>query len=232
MEILVGREQHSRRLSITKEGKVQLAGNPGSVPVDVSRNHLSLTPQGANKWKIKNLNDLNVTYVNGVAIESKVVSENDKVELGKSHYLLSWDFIRGPKVETVDFRKLKYVWENYNEENIAIRKRQKNNGLLASIPMLFSTLGGILTTISFVSPTIPPQFRAITLVFTILALILMVYGLYKRFADDSIDRQEEMKKELQRTYVCPKCKHFLGYQDFDLIMQNDACPYCKAKIIK
>lgn len=225
MEILVGREQQTRRLSITKEGKIQLAGNPGSVPVDVSRNHLSMTPLGTNKWKIKNLNDLNVTYVNGIAIESKVVNESDKVELGKSHYLLSWDYFREPKVETVDFRKLKYVWENYNNENIAIRKRQKNNGILASIPMLFTVGGGI------VAANIP-EYRGISIGFTILAFLLMIYGLYKRFADDSIDRQEEMKKELQRTYVCPKCKHFLGYQDFDLIMQNDACPYCKAKIIK
>lgn len=225
MDIVVGREHQSRRLSITKEGKIQLAGNPGSVPLDVSRNHLSLTPVGANKWKIKNLNELNVTYVNGIAIESKVVTENDKVELGKSHYLLSWEYVRGPKVETVDFRRLKYVWENYNEENIAIRKRQKNNGILASIPMLFTIGGGI------VAANIP-EYRGISIGFTILAFLLMIYGLYKRFADDSIDRQEEMKKELQRTYVCPKCKHFLGYQDFDLIMQNDACPYCKAKIIK
>lgn len=225
MDIVVGREHQSRRLSITKEGKIQLAGNPGSVPLDVSRNHLSLTPVGANKWKIKNLNELNVTYVNGIAIESKVVTENDKVELGKSHYLLSWEYVREPKVETVDFRRLKYVWENYNEENIAIRKRQKNNGILASIPMLFTVGGGI------VAANIP-EYRGISIGFTILAFLLMIYGLYKRFADDSIDRQEEMKKELQRTYVCPKCKHFLGYQDFDLIMQNDACPYCKAKIIK
>ncbi len=225
MDIVVGREHQSRRLSITKEGKIQLAGNPGSVPLDVSRNHLSLTPVGANKWKIKNLNELNVTYVNGIAIESKVVTENDQVELGKSHYLLSWDYVRGPKVETVDFRRLKYVWQNYNEENIAIRKRQKNNGILASIPMLFTIGGGI------VAANIP-EYRGISIGFTILAFLLMIYGLYKRFADDSIDRQEEMKKELQRTYVCPKCKHFLGYQDFDLIMQNDACPYCKAKIIK
>ena len=57
MEVTVGREQHSRRLSVIRDGKTQLAGNPGSVPMDVSRQHVSLCSKEKNKWEIKNLND-------------------------------------------------------------------------------------------------------------------------------------------------------------------------------
>ena len=35
------------------------------------------------KWQIRNLNEKNVTYVNGVSVESKTVSETDKIELGE-----------------------------------------------------------------------------------------------------------------------------------------------------
>ena len=39
----------------------------------------------------------------------------------------------------------------------------------------------------------------------------------------------EMKKNL---YVCPKCGHFMGFQDYDILTQSDACPYCKTKYQK
>ena len=59
--------------------------------MDVSRHHISLKPLGEGKWQIKNLNEQNVTFVNGLAVENKVISEQDHVELGKSHYLFLWD---------------------------------------------------------------------------------------------------------------------------------------------
>ena len=82
MEIIIGRNQQTRQLSITKDGATKNYGQPNSVPMDVSRHHISLEPAGAGKWRIKNLNERNVTLVNGIEIESKTISESDKVELG------------------------------------------------------------------------------------------------------------------------------------------------------
>ena len=85
MEIIIGRDQNTRQLSITKDGTNKTYGKPGSVPMSVSRHHISLQPVGVGKWHIKNLNERNVTLVNGIAVESKTISENDKVELGNDH---------------------------------------------------------------------------------------------------------------------------------------------------
>lgn len=226
MEIIIGRDQNTRQLSIVKDGKSRLYGQPNSVPMDVSRHHISLQPAGNGKWQIKNLNEQNVTFVNGIAVESKTISERDKIELGNSHYLFSWSALQEPKVETVDIRQLKRVWDEYNSANIEIRKRQKNIGLLASIPIGITMLGGLLSGVA------PDDLKPFAYVFTVIALIVMLYGFYRRFTDNSIEEQEEIKKTFQRRYICPKCGHFMGFQDYDILTQSDACPYCKTKYQK
>ena len=226
MEIIIGRNQQTRQLNVIKDGKEIIYGNAGSVPMDVSRHHISLQTAGAGKWQIKNLNERNVTFVNGSAVESMTISENDKVELGYSHYLFPWDALQEPKVETADIRPLRKVWEDYNQENIRIRKQQKNIGLLASIPMGFTMLGGLIAGVG------PEEIRGVAYLFTAIALLIMLYGFYRRFNDNSIEKQEELKKKLQRNYTCPKCGHFLGFQDYEVLTQSDACPYCKTKYKK
>ena len=194
--------------------------------MDVSRRHAKFTLQKDGTWELLNLNARNVTFVNGIAVEKKIVSDTDKIELGNSHYLISWETIKGPKVETVDVRPLKRVWEEYNNANIEIRKRQKNNGLLASVPMLFTISGTAVTAL------IPEAYRAYSLGFTIVALLIMAYGFYKRYTDNSIDEQEELKQQFQKQYTCPKCGHFMGHESYDILIQNEGCRYCRAKFIK
>ena len=45
-------------------------------------------------------------------------------------------------------------------------------------------------------------------------------------------RQKQLTEEFQQHYVCPHCHHFLGFLAYGVLMQNEACPYCKAKIKK
>ncbi len=226
METIIGRDQQTRKLCVIKDGNSKLFGQSGSVPMDVSRHHISLQSAGNGKWIIKNLNERNVTFVNGIAVESKTISESDKVELGNSHYLFPWDAMQEPKVETVDIRPLRHIWEDYNQESIRIRKQQKNIGLLASIPMGFTMLGGLIAGVG------PEEIRGVAYLFTAIALMIMLYGFYRRFNDNSIEEQEEQKKKLQRNYACPKCGHFMGFQDYEVLTQGDACPYCKTKYKK
>lgn len=224
MKIIIGREPQSRKLNVVRDGKQMLVGMAGSVPMDVSRQHVSLNSVGNDKWEIKNLNEKNVTYVNGVAIEQKVISESDRVELGASHFLLSWELIRGPKVETVDIRHLKRIWEDYNEATREIEDRQKNSGILCSVPMGFSMLGGLLTGV------LDPQFRPLTLSLTAIALLVFLYGLYRRLTDNGREEKEELVRELRDKYVCPKCGRYFGLQDYEvLIRQTFACPKCKSR---
>ena len=226
MEIIIGRDQQTRQLCIIKDGNSRLYGQANSVPMDVSRHHISLVPAGSGKWKIKNLNEKNVTFVNGIAVESKTISENDKVELGNSHYLFSWAALQEPKVETIDIRPLKVVWDNYQQNEIEIRDRQKNNGLWASVPLGFSMLGGLIAGVA-------PEIREIALIFTGLAFLIFIYGLYRRSQDNSTVELKANQDEFEMKWVCPKCKHPLTcFRSYIILSQNDACPYCKTKYKK
>lgn len=222
MEIIIGRDKDTRKLCVLKDGKTTLFGAAGSVPMDVSRQHLSLQSMGGGKWQAKNLNDFNVTFVNGVPIEKKVISENDKVELGNSHYAFSWSALQELKEETIDLKALKKIWDEYQEEDIAIRNRQKNNGLLASIPLGFSMLGGIIAGVA-------PEIRVVALFFTGIAFLVFIYGLYKRSQDNSTVELKRLQEEFERKWVCPKCKRPLNFRSYTVLEQNDACPFCKTK---
>ena len=224
--MIIGRDSQTRQLAIIKDGQTILYGHPGSVPMDVSRQHMSLQQLGNGKWLIKNLSNHNVTFVNGLSVESKTITDSDKVELGNSHFLFRWEALQSPKEETVDIRRLEKVWKDFNSTNIEIQRRQKSIGLLASIPVGITMLGGLVA--SMASEEVKPY----AYVFTAIALVVMIYGWYKKFTDNSIEERESVRKSFQRNYVCPKCGHFMGFQDYDILIQNDMCPYCKTKYKK
>lgn len=226
MGIIIGRDSETCRLSVIRDGVPALVDSVENLPMDVSRQHLELEKVGDRKWRLKNLNDKNVTYVNGISIESKVVSEDDNVTLGNSRYLFNWQVLYEKSMSGVDIRPLETIWNDFNQQNINIRKRQKNIGLLASIPMGFTMVGGLVSGIA------SEDIRPIAYLFTFIALTIMIYGFYKRFTDNSIEEQEEIKKQFQRKYVCPQCGHFLGFQDYELLIQTNECPFCKTKFKK
>lgn len=226
MEIIIGRDQQTRQLSIVKDGVTKHYGQPGSVPMDVSRHHLSLQSIDEGKWKIKNLNEQNVTFVNGIAIESKNISENDKVELGNSHYLLNWEALSEPKEETVDIRPLKIIWKEYDEKKFdsQIAERKFNAARSAT---------GIITMLAIACSIILGH-GPIYIILYALAIgisLAFTYLAYKK-STEVPKQQRELTKRFQQTYVCPKCGHFMGFQDYDILVQSDACPYCKTKYKK
>lgn len=225
MEIVIGRDHQTQRLCVMKDGNTRLYGQPGSVPMDVSRRHISLQTTDDSRWLIKNLNGQNVTFVNGIAVESKTITEHDKVELGNSHYLFPWNAISEPQAETVDISSLKAVWDEYQQNDIAIRNRQKNTGLLASIPLGFSMLGGIIAGIA-------PDIRELALLLTGIAFVLFLYGLWRRSKDNTAIELKSLQEDFERKWICPKCKRPLNFRSYTILEQNDACPYCRTKFKK
>jgi hypothetical protein len=226
MEIIIGRDQQTRQLCIVKDGNSKLYGQPGSVPMDVSRHHISLQPAGDGKWKIKNLNETNVTFVNGIAVESKTISDSDKVELGNSHYLFQWSALSEPKVETIDIRPLKAIWKEYDEQKFdsQIAERKFNAARSAT---------GIITMLAIACSIILGHGPIYILLyaFAIGISVAFTYQAYKK-STEIPQQQRELTKHFQQRYVCPKCGHFMGFTDYDILTQNDACPYCKTKYKK
>lgn len=226
MEIIIGRDQQTRQLNVVKDGVSKQYGQHGSVPMDVSRHHISLQPAGEGKWTVKNLNEQNVTFVNGIAVESKTVSENDKIELGNSHYLLNWDALSEPKEETVDIRPLKNIWNDYDEKRLEIQIAERKFNAARSAT-------GIITMVAIACSLILGH-GPVYLILYALAIGISVAFTYQAYqkSSDVPRRQHEMNKDFQKQYTCPKCGHFMGFTDYDILTQSDACPYCKTKYQK
>lgn len=228
MELIIGRDSNTGKLKVVNGNEAKLVGAPSSVPRDVSRQHCQLSVTGGN-ITIKNIKAENVTWVNGLEVNTKQITIADTIELGpsRSYTVPLKEVLDGFEPNEVDIRPLRQVWENYNNSLLAIRKRQQRNNLLSSSYIGFSVLGGLL---AFVLPNYVQDIAKI--VIGVLAAAIFILGFIKRATDKSIDEQEALKKQLQQQYVCPKCHHFMGYQDYDVLIQNNNCPYCKAKYIK
>ena len=228
MDFIIGRDANTSQLRIsTADGKrTQLVGQPGCVPMNVSRKHLQLTVNADRTCVARNLNPANETWVNGMAVMTRNISWGDRVEMGAGRFPLDWTAIEPLLPKTIDITPLKRVWSQYKQREMAIRKRQQNNNVLAGVPMVFTIGGGVVT--NFLSDDL----KSYGVIITIIALVLMCYGLYRRFTDKSIEEQEELKQWLQQHYTCPECGHFMGIQDYDVLSQNKACPYCRTQYKK
>lgn len=226
MEIVIGRDQQTRQLCVVKDGNSRLYGQPNSVPMDVSRHHISLQPAGNNKWQIKNLNERNVTFVNGIAVESKTILENDKIELGNSHYLFSWAALQEPKEETIDIHSLAKVWDWYETTQLEMKESERkiqNNQKLASILSSCGILFYFVEGLGFMRYVLMG-----------LSIIITIYFWYRgNNSDSSLNiRLNDLSKEFRKKYICPKCGHFMGNTPYDVLIQNDGCFNCKTKYKK
>mgnify|MGYP002623241538 FL=1 len=226
MEYIIGRDAQTRQLAVSVNGQVKRIGQPGCVPMDVSRQHLSLSSLGGGQWQLKNLNAQNVTFVNGLAVELKNITEADKVELGQSHYLFPWDAVREPKVETIDIRPLRNVWKDYEKQQLELQiAERKFNAARSAV--------GIITMLAIACSIILGHTTIYLVLYALAIGISVAFAIQAYNKAQEVPRlQQDMKKRFQRNYVCPKCGHFMGFQDYDIISQNEACPYCKTKYKK
>ena len=231
MDAVIGRDGQTSQLDVAVGQKIYRFFAPGSVPTDVSRQHCIVTVHGDGSYTVRNIKAANVTYVNGVEIEEKAATDADRIELGRSRYLLNLAYILGKLIpqrqqaqKETDISPLEKIWDDYNAGDLRLQKHQRNIGLLSSIPMGFSLLGGLVTGVS-------TAIRPYALVFTAIALIFMVYGFYKRFTDHTLEKRQQLKLDFQQHYVCPnpECRHSLGNTPFVSLQRRGQCPYCKIK---
>lgn len=259
--ILIGKEPGNGRLCVSVNvnglNKTAPIGEMHSVPNSVSRcipgeykAHCKIAIGANGDMVITNMKSQNVTYVNGAEIVSKKLKAGSRIELGKDRYAIDLNAIimvvrkmvcvtngnggysqmpprqaQQGQIQEYSIRHLKKVWDEYNDNMKRIKIRQKNIGLLSSIPMGFSMFGGLVAGVA-------PDVREYALVFTGLALLIMLIGFYKKFTDKSIDEQEKLTEEFQNNYVCPnpKCHHFMGKRPYNILKQNKNCQYCKCKL--
>lgn len=223
MEIYIGRESENARLKITTSGKSTFFGQQNSVPQSVAANHC-IIEYSNNSIRIRNLDVNNYTYVNGQSVETKTILNGDTIELGKDKYKLDWKAIY--QVAPVDIRHLEKVWDDFESHKLdqTIADRRFNSLRSAT---------GLITMAAIALSILTGRQNSWFIALYAFAIIISILFTIKAYRDASSvpQKQKQLFDDLQKDYVCPHCKHFLGNQSYAILAQNDQCPYCKAKFI-
>ena len=228
LQLIIGRDANTSqlRISTTDGKKSQQVGSPNSVPMNVSRKHIELTVNDDMSCTIKNLNPANQTFVNGMSVSVKQIVIGDRVELGENRYQLDWNPISQMLPKTVDITHLKNVWEKYHHDKIEFQIAERKFNAMRSATGVITMLAIVCGFVWHDSPVYFVLYGlaiVITLGFTIAA--------YNKSAS-APQKIDELDRHFKRNYICPSCGHFLGFQDYDILIQNPACPYCKTKFKK
>lgn len=252
--ILLGKEPgHGRLLVAIQGGKAAAIGAAGSVPNSVSRcktaegvAHAKISVDRNGNMTLVNMKPQNVTFVNGSEIMSKRVSTDNTVELGKDRFNVSLKVITetakqlaGPPPEKAyNISHLEKVWNDFHDRNIEIRKRQKQQGVLASLPMFFTMGGGAISFIlSFIlGEQYKDEIQVLAGILVVAGLCMLIFSFFKRSSDSSLEELEMNAEDFQDKYVCPnpKCGKFLGNMSYKLMKKQYSmqCPYCKSKFVE
>lgn len=226
MELIIGRDASNSKFRVTAGNKGESFGDNNSVPMSVSRQHAVITiEEEGGRLILKNLKEQNCTYVNDVLVDTKVITYEDIIELGFDKYRVDMNLIRKiidkiiPKY--CDIRPLQIIWKEYRQSLIELQAKQ---GKLMGNRMLMMgaasglgavVSGGILPIVSIIS-----------------AGTSALYGKKMLKNAEEMPRiLENLTKKFRKEYVCSNCGRFLR-KEFDQLVLDDQCPYCKAKFIK
>lgn len=232
MEIIVGR-QGTQRTPITD--------------MSVSRQHCKLITHAGGTYTIENLS-ANGTFVNGNSIIRTVVTPDTIVRLGANFTISVRDLLplqaaaksqqpqpsSPPKVQDKtdpnqeryerEFRKLKAVYDRYSEQKVAI---QKEAGMVNFYRMLPMTLLAIVS----MGASFIPGLGNLSPIIAVAGLGLLVFSLFKSYGstNNNPEKMEELNRQFQIDYVCPKCGNFLGFLPYETLANKSTCNFCKCK---
>ncbi len=238
--ILIGKEPGQGRLCITvmSNGKQVNAviGTPGSVPNSVSRckdgtAHCKIDVDQSGNMVLVNMKPQNVTYVDGLEIESKKIDSSSIVSLGKDKYNININTIIDAVSKMVqekefDISHLEMVWNEYKEGKKDIKAKQRKINLSRTLCSIFTMCA--MPCIYF--------FGKIGYVLTGIGVIGTLIAFFCLKNDNSEERMDELAEDFQDRYVCPNpdCHRFLGNVSYKFLKKNYSmhCPYCKCEYIE
>ncbi len=238
--ILIGRQDsEQKRLMLMVPGTApviaMVLGEPHSVPNTVSRcipkegaAHCMIDIDKSGKMWISNLNSANVTYVDGVKVQTKKIDENSHIALGNGQgYTL--DIAQVLKVVSdklpQSITHLKKVWEEYEKKIEDIRIRQQR---LLRNRMIPSVITPMLMALSFFGKTFSfPQLPWITIPLMIISIIIALKNFLTK--DTTAQDIKQADEWLIKMYRCPKCHRFLGKQPYIILKEYTNCPHSKCR---
>ena len=238
MELVIGRDPQGNQLIVVVDGHKPFRIDVGnSVPNSVSRyNPADGTAHcriviSTNGMRLENLNEMNVTYVNGESVEACKISLSSVIELGGDQYRINLPHILKliGYQPTFSIKHLRRVWERYDKAVLRLQledkkkqNQQKLQGIVSQVSMLCVIIPSVMP-----SFPIPSWLRA---VLVIGALVMGIYFYLKgNQTDDSfIVKKRELDEKFREDYVCPnpKCRNFLGFVSYDTIKSKKKCGSC------
>ncbi len=233
MNITIGRDSNTNQLRLSSGKVTANYGLNNTVSPYVSREHCRITiDDDSGQMTISNLNPDNLTYVNKVAVETKIIQGDESVELGYERYPLTWTHIyefmekvMAQMPKKADIRPLKAVWEEYHRKEMKLRSDEKLfNAIRGGIPIL--TIGSGIAAFYGGSRLVLPS---------IIALVLSVIIFIKALIDAKrIDKKRDnLNHQFMHDYTCPLCHKFFGNYPYDIVSaNNNKCSGCGAKLIK
>lgn len=226
MELIIGRKPETNQLKIVLGKQEKICGTRGLIPQTVSRQHFSLTSLPKGGFRLVNLNPSNETFVNNVSVESKNVTIKDKIEMGADRCAFSWDFIKELLPVEIDITPLRDIWETYEQSRMKAQLGEQKKNNLRGLGGLFSMVGTILLFVEQLG-----QYRIVcSALGLVVAFTFFILGF--RTSSSLPVKLKKLDKKFQGEYICPHCKHFFGTKPYDLLIQDNNCPYCKAKYKK
>lgn len=227
MEIIIGREEGARRLHCIAGGREFNLGVAGSVPTSVSRKHCKLIING-DRLAIENLKDLNVTFVDGNQVFSKVITANSHIQLGNEKYNLPLKEIIGlvaPKKTTkpskpekdapiFSLAPLEAVWNEYDRKKVKLQQENENRAKKQREKM------GIRMTLSGI-PIIGPITNA----------IMGADMMSSSNNESNAVLLRKLDEDLDNTYKCPnpECGRPFGPVPYRRLKYTPKCPSCGCK---
>lgn len=230
MEIIIGRENGARRLHCIAGGREFNLGVAGSVPISVSRKHCKLIINGE-RLSIENLNDLNITFVDGNQVFSKVITANSHVQLGNEKYNLPLKEIIelvAPKKTTKPSKStkpekevpifslapLEDVWNKYNRKKLELQKKKEERATQQQRKMGFRMVVSAI-------PVVGPIANA-------------YMGAKMMSSSNNESNAEQLRKldeELDKVYKCPnpECGCPFGPIPYNRLKFKRKCPNCGCK---
>ena len=201
-------------------GNKMISGD--DAPNTVSQKHIQIDVTDKNELILTNLNIENVTYVNGLCVERKLISSDDCIELGFKKYKLTWEVILGLIPNFADIRHLKKTWNEYQEEIRKLNIEERLLGVLRTFPAIL--------TVSLVAVGQSPFFSvseiAKFIVYSLSAILTIILFVVSVVRAKSIPlKMEQLKEKYRKMYICPVCKNPLPFIEYEqLIQQLKKCP--------
>lgn len=193
----------------------------------ISRYHALLHVNPDGEYILEDLSSGNGTFVNGRQILRKIVSFSDQILLGNKCEISLQDILNTKNDYSVEFDRLKEVYERYQSEKVKIQStNQFKSRLMQSLPFALPGIIGISLGILGIANT---NILYISLGVTVIGPMFGIFMAAKQAAKTPALLQE-LTDRFKIDYVCPKCGIFLGEIPWQSLKNKGKCSNhsCKA----